>query len=385
MKKQHYQVKPETLDNIKKEMRQVLYKYFYKTNTALDEILRVWLKSKQPLLDILSKHPNWNHDKLMVQFDTDYSREFNTGAITEFKGYLIDKAIKKRNVKYTYQLPTDEHEALSFLSGIKTQFFEEDDYIVNKINNLNRYNDEFKLRPNMKSSKAIGKICNVLKFNEFENYNREYAKLCDALNPIKVIRHTCISLNPVDFLLMSNGNSWTSCHGINYGKRGEGCYSSGTMSYMLDPVSFIFYTVDASFNGTDIEFEEKVQRQIFGYKDYVLLQSRLYPQKMDINGRDVYKDIREVVQKIISDCLEIPNLWLKTNNHRISKYVKKGSKSTAYPDFRYFDNICSVSIHKSIEEQKDHLKAFSIGRQPICVRCGERHARANSLYCRKCY
>lgn len=381
-KKEKYVIKQETLDNIKNAMKNVLSNYKGTTNYALDEIINEWIKAKQPLFDILSKHPNWNHEKLMIQFDADYSREFDRNAIYTFRDFIKENVLKREKVHFISYLPDDQYEAYAFIGNISTQFFEEDSHISARINNLNRYNDNFKLRTNMKASKAIGKICNVLNWNTFEDYNKQYAKLCDSLNPIKVVRHTCISLNPIDFLLMSNGNSWSSCHGIKYIKS-QGCYCSGTLSYMLDPCSFVFYTVDGSFNGTDIELEPKLQRQIFGYKENVIFQSRLYPQDLDYGAAEIYKDIRNIVQKVISDCLELPNLWVILKDN-ITSHVRRGSNSTAYPDFKHSRGICTVTVHKTAMENKDKLKMVMMGRQPICLKCGNKHSNTNSLYCRSC-
>ena len=342
-----YTIKQEVYDNIKSEMKSVLSRYRMKTDEALDTILKKWLKAKTPLLEMFSKHPNWNPEKLMIQFDLDYTREFNKRAITSFQEYIGKYARMKYCCSWNSDLPRDQREALYFLGrAISSQFFDSsmDWYIAD----LNRYNDNFKIRNNMKASKAIGKIANVLEWDKFPDYNKEYAALCDAINPIKVKRHTCISLNPIDFLLMSNGNSWTSCHRIKYQDKDAGCYNSGTISYMIDTSSFLFYTVDASFDGKDIELEPKLQRQVFGYKPNVLLQSRLYPQDLDRGAEELYKDIREIIQKIIADCSDIPNLWVKTNNHDMNNYVRKTSGATAYPDYCNYASreVCTVTVHK---------------------------------------
>ena len=379
-KKYKYEVKQETLDSIKEEMKKVLSYYSRKTDKALDDILKEWIRVKQPLLDIFSKHPNWNPDKLMIQFDTDFSRNLDTSVICYFADKICRYARIKHAVDYQHQLPYSENKAIWFLSCIRSQYF--DDSMNYQIDTLNRSNDNFKIRNNMKASKAIGKICNVLEWDKMPDYNKEYAKVCDALNPIKVLRHTCISLNPIDFLLMSNGNSWRSCHTINTHGYSAGCYSSGTISYMLDACSFVFYTVDSEFDGIDIELEPKLQRQIFGYKNNVIFQSRLYPQSCDYGAADLYKDIREVIEKVISDCLDIPNLWIKKKECDVLCYVKKGGKSTAYPDFKYQRGIVAVSVHKLQENEK--TKLVMMGRQPMCIRCGKKHSVRGSLYCSDC-
>ena len=375
-----YQVKQETLDNIKKEMKSVLVAYTGKTDEALDSILNAWLKGKKQLIEMFSKHPNWNPDKLMIQFDTDYSREFNSRAIYNFRDYLETHALRRKRKAFVWELPQDEREAIYFLPNVNSQFF--DDSMTNSINTLNGTNDNFKLRTNMKASKAIGKICGVLQWDQFPDYNREYAKLCDALNPIKVRRHTCISLNPIDYLLMSNGNSWSSCHTIRYKGKGAGCFTSGTMSYLLDTSSFVFYTVDSSFDGDDIELEPKLQRQMFGYKPDVIFQSRLYPQNLDIGSEHIYTEIREVVQKVIADCTNQPNLWKLMKS--TSPYVKRTTRATCYPDWKHSRGITTVSVHKSVTEEGKQTKMILMGRPPICIRCGKKHSRTGSLFCPDC-
>lgn len=377
-----YTIDEKVLESIKTEMKSVLGSY-RKTDKGLNEVLKGWLKGKSPLLEMFSKHPNWNKDKLMISFDYNYSREFNQRAVSAFRAYISKNVSKEHGTSNAYFWDTPSKQAYYFLGCIREQFFDENmNYCINE---LNKANENFKIRNNMKSSKAIGKICSVLGWDKFPDYNKEYAKLCDALNPIKVKRHTCISLNPIDFLLMSNGNSWNSCHMIRYNGHSAGCFSSGTVSYMLDTSSFIFYTVDASHNGEDIELAPKLQRQVFGYKPNVLLQSRLYPQSMDFGGQDTYKDIREIVQKVIADCLEIPNMWVKKSD--IYPHVKQTTRATAYPDYYHSRGTVTVTVHKSVIENngESKLKKIMMGRPPICIKCGQKHSVQNRLVCSKCW
>jgi hypothetical protein len=244
----------------------------------------------------------------------------------------------------------------------------------------------------MKSTKVMRKICatfgwdkiegherdingNLVKFNKFE---RVYARYCDALCPIKVTRHTCISLNPIDFLLMSNGNSWDSCHYIGDDCSDAGCYSSGTISYMLDEHSFIFYTVSSEFDGVKIEIEPKVQRQVFGYNDGQLLQSRLYPQSNDYSAEVQYTDIRNIVQKVVADCFEKPNLWVK---RKVDGKVQRGRYATVYDDWYHFSSLCSVSVLKEVVES-EHIPIV-MGAQPMCIKCGDYHHTTGNISC--CY
>lgn len=385
-----YSVSESVKENIVKNFIKVLEEREYPyTEMAVRKIIDTAIASKASLLDILSKHPNWREDKLIIRFEEDYSREFNIAAMYEFANWII-RAIR-RTGRMTSNL---DDRVIAFIKySITNQFF--DVGMKQDIDSLNALNDNFKLRTNMKASKAILKLCKVMGYDtlphagelhsstkdrpKYDDFNYEYAKLCDNINPIKTKRHTCISLNPLDFLLMSHGSSWHSCHDIDYFNDDPGCYSSGTISYLLDECSFIFYTVDAGFNGNDIEFEPKIQRQVFGYKDEVFIQSRLYPQSMDCGAESVYTDIREVVQKVIADCLDKPNLWVK-NTTDVNTVVTRGADATCYPDWKPGcpgSSHCNLSVIKGVTK----FPKIVLGARPICIECGMRHSVTGNINC----
>ena len=356
------------------EMEEELDKrdYIYE-ESALHRIVEESLEAKQNLISLFSKHPNWNPEKLMIQFDADMERAIDTSAAGHFGLWLW------------YSFPMDwrtfdVQNIVDFIQHIETQFFNEG--MQQSIEKINAINENFKLRTNMKSSKAIGKICREMGWDKLPEYNKKYAEMCDGLNPIKIKRHTCISVNPIDFLLMSHGNSWTSCHYIGDDRSDAGCYSSGTISYMLDEDSFVFYTVDASYNGDKIETAPKIQRQVFGYNDEVICQSRLYPQSND-NGADaVYDNIRAIVQNVIADCLGKPNLWIKSHSD-VEEVVEHGDNATCYPDWEYGNPgsaYCSISTHKERAEGKKNRKIV-FGAMPICITCGCCHATDFNISC----
>ena len=384
-----YEVSNEVKETIVKDMCEELgdrnYPYSY---DAIKKIVNKSIEVKSSLIDLLSRHPNWIPDKLMIQFDSDYNRQFSTDALYHF-GRWIERAIRKER-----DLNNLDYDVLHFIQNkIVGQFFNETmDYDINQ---LNEENTNFKLRNNMKASKAILKLCKEMGYDKlphlgelwnstperikYDDFNYEYALLCDNINPIKTTRHTCISLNPIDYLLMSNGDSWQSCHDIGDFEDEPGCYSSGTISYMLDECSFIFYTVDKDYDGKHIELEEKVQRQVFGYKDEVFIQSRLYPQSMDYGAEAIYTDIRNIVQKVIADCLEKPNFWSKTTSD-VNDIVVKGVGATCYPDW-YRDNPgakhCSISRIKGTTNHP----LIVLGAKPICIECGGTHDVNDNINC----
>lgn len=253
---------------------------------------------------------------------------------------------------------------------------------------FNDYFPEAKVRVGQKLSKVINKILCLLGVNKAPDYNKEFAKLADGLNPLKIKRHTIISVHPIDYLTMSFGNSWASCHTID--KRNDrdidsehnyrGCNSSGTMSYMLDGTSCVFYTVDASHDGKNLELADKINRCMFHYYDHRLVQGRVYPQSNDSGANDFYRDIREIAQKVFADMLGVPNYW--TNNKGTDACdIVTLSKGTHYKDYLHYET-CNVSTLKDAD--KDELLPIRIGHDPICPCCGKTHSRETNIECWSC-
>lgn len=405
-----YEVSANIMENIKDEFRRELdnrnYSYSF---SAINVIFTEWYSQKQGLLSLLSKHPNWNPERLMVHFDADYSRRLDTRTTRDFF-YWIDRnydntALDAETAKVwrkCYEFMWDYCTTETYLPEIKDRTdsrYDEngryESYTYNPLDELNTLLPELHARVGQKNTKIVGKICShfgVDKIKKYgttinhetgevkenvliDSYDRQFAKFCDALSPIKVTRHTCISLNPVDYLLMSNGNSWRSCHYIGDYASDAGCYSSGTISYMLDQHSIIFYTVDTGFDGVYIESEPKISRQVFGYNDFQLLQSRLYPQNNDTGANDTYTDIRNIMQKVVADCLAVPNRWIKKSVHN----VVHGGGATCYPDWDCQSNLCSTSILRG--KENDDLEPIILGAAPICIECGYTHNCEENINC----
>ena len=224
-----------------------------------------------------------------------------------------------------------------------------------------------------KTSRVINKLCTYLGFAKHPDYNREFAKYADSLSPLKIKRHTILSINPIDYFTMSIGNSWLSCHTID--KHNGGCYSSGTVSYMLDGSSMVFYTIDASYNGDEYFNERKIARQMFYYGEEKLVQSRLYPQSNDYGATDEYTNYRQIVQGIMALLFDFPNYWtVSKGTGNASRYID--SEGTHYRDYKHFEN-CTLSRIKGNENENE----FTVGHRPICIECGNTHSTEDSINC----
>lgn len=404
-----YEISGKIMSDIKNEfIRELENRNYRYSDSAIDDILDEWYHQKQMLLSLLSKHPNWEPERLMVHFDADYSRRLDTDATFSFFYWLRDNTmsimdIGEKECKWNqcYEFMWNYCKGETYLPEICDrikQVFNSDTLCyenrsINPLTEINKLIPELHARVGQKNTKIVGKICTHFGFDKIkkygtkinpatgeveenallDSYDKQFAKYCDALSPIKVTRHTCISLNPIDYLLMSNGNSWQSCHYIGDYASDAGCYSSGTISYMLDKHSIIFYTVDAGFNGVCIEREPKITRQVFGYNDFQLLQSRLYPQNNDTGAIDTYTDIRNIMQKVVADCLAAPNRWIKKSVHN----VIHGYGATCYADWDCQSSLCSTSVLRG--KENDNLEPITLGAQPICIDCGEVHSYEDSI------
>lgn len=391
------------MGSLTKEMMIVLKKYGWSSNEEIiKEILCEWEKVKAPLISLLSKHPNWRKEKNYIVFDTDYEREFDPEGIRAYRGWFEDQLCSNgdkinfilkdhdriiRNyynplncISHTFSVLLDAENALDVYCNASQEEW------------LKCYFPEFKCKAGQKKTRILNKIAHLIELDQHPDYNREFAKFCDALSPMKYQRHTIISVNPIDYLLMAHGNSWSSCMTIDVDQKEQNSYNgeraNGVFSYMLDPSTFIFYTVDAKFDGTDYELEPKINRMLFHYGNYKLVQGRLYPQSNDgAIGAKLRERIRNIVQKIVADCLEEPNLWILSDFDYPTDHVYTRPNSVHYPDYHYSDrNNITLSTLKVDTKEKllTQKRRFEIGADAYCIQCGDVNMSQSNLICEDC-
>ena len=206
-------------------------------------------------------------------------------------------------------------------------------------------------------------------------YNYQIAKFGDATNPFRVPRIVSISVNVADFLNMSNGDSWASCHTIRRDGFGgfNGEYSSGTISYALDPCSFIFSTINSEYDGDEYSLQPKMQRCVFAYKDGALYEGRVYPDGRDGGDQGYAAQFRAIVQKLFADVEGKSNYWTK-----LDKSVIKNLCGTAYHDWYYYSDTNVTGIKEMVEGNE--VQIF-INQTPICIECGREHDYNECISC----
>ena len=265
-------------------------------------------------------------------------------------------------------------------------------------NFMNNHYPDVHAHVGAKMSRLINKWCKLIGMDKKKGYdfNYEYSKYSDAINPIQLNETLVFSWNPLDYLTMSFGSSWTSCHSIDkfnrhrYDCRGEyhGCFSSGTLSYMLDRTSVVVYAIKkgADQGNTPLWNLPKIHRQMFHFDSdngKLIVQGRLYPDDQHDAGYDTdpsaYVQYREIIQSIIAQAYNIPNLWQKNKRGTYECNDVINSYGTHYTDYSHYDN-CNVSLHQSVTESFK----IDVGHDPICPSCGDTHYFEEWCTCEDC-
>jgi len=237
------------------------------------------------------------------------------------------------------------------------------------VEKIQQYNINASFVEGMKTSRAFNRICAHYGVDKLPEYNKLYARYADLVSGLKRKLKFFISVNPLDYLTMSFGVNWASCHTIdknntrNMPSSYSGAYCGGTMSYMLDKTSFITYVHDKI--PTNVE-EGKIYRNMFHYGNDILVQGRIYPQGND-GATDLYAEFRKIVQNELTDLMGLSNnVWVKRNKDCSNNTASYG---VHYKDYLNFSQ-CNVTYPK--ERSDSMLNVINIGHNRICPYCGDR-------------
>lgn len=438
----------EELDKIREEMKNLLTTYDHPwTEHGIDAILEKWAEQKGELISAFMSHPNYNGNFQLVFSNETYVDNINVNAGYRFMDWVANNfksqtllvpevmfgKTRKEWQKFkdylnatmplvvpimsgdklelmNYELFEQRRRKVEYIAFILSMFKDEytaaslkekdnfhilTDYIryyrsdrVSKdfADYVNQYVPEVRAREGQKTTKVVGKVMKHYHIHLLAEYAKAYALYCDAINVIRVTRHTILSLHPIDFLTQSFGNSWGSCHTIDKdnkrnkpGDHYHGQYCSGTVSYMLDPSSFVLYTVNASYTGNTFYEQDKISRCMFHIGYDKIVQGRCYPQAEDGNS-ELYTQLRTLVQKVVSEMWGIPNMW-KLRRGDLDDYIH--AEGTNYRDFFHYEG-CNISKFKYSESGMMD-RPITIGHDPICTVCGNEHDEEGRLHCCRVY
>lgn len=231
-----------------------------------------------------------------------------------------------------------------------------------------RMDEKYNVREGMKTSRAFNRVCAFYGIDKAKKYNKLFAEYADMVSGLKRKLKYFISVNPIDYLTMSFGVNWASCHTIDKENRRHmnnsysGMYCAGTVSYMLDKTSIITFVHDHVPTNWE---DGKIYRCMFHYGNNILVQGRVYPQGND--GRtDLYKVFRNYVQDELSSLIGLTDtVWRKKEDGNV--YDNVDSYGNHYRDYTNF-NSCNVSYPRERSDSSGNV--IDIGHMGICPCCG---------------
>lgn len=224
------------------------------------------------------------------------------------------------------------------------------------------------LKMGTKTSRAFNKVCQHYGIDKLNAkmvdgktiypYNKIFAEYADLVSGLSRQMYFVISINPLDYLQMSYGISWHSCHNIVNGQWKGGC-----LSYMLDKVSMVSFVIDK----VDAPIHEKPRyyRQMFHYDDNMFMQNRLYPKEND-GATDLYGKFRNLVIEEFSEMLDMNGEWM-TEKGTCGDHTE--SIGAHYVDYRA-NPSCAIFYPKS-HANTTYNRKMTVGSKGICVKCGQ--------------
>lgn len=366
------------MDELKQQFYEVMHKYQKPfSEEGVTANLTQWNEPKQGLLQLLRRHPLWNEKELAIVFRVEERREIDRITVDETRAAILELGRRACTDDTVYEnFETALRAATADYARIPNEY---------RLDTIRQYGG-IKCAPGQKASRIINRLCMKFHLDQIEEeaeagepdnrymrtvkpYNALFARLADALNPAHIEKTAVLSIHPCDFLEMSNrDNTWSSCHCLE-----GGGYRGGCQSYMGDAVSMIFFTVSDEYT-QDFHTAPRITREIFCYKDNVLLQSRLYPTDLE-DQKTLY---RSIVQQAIATCLDKPNLWSIKRGKETEPYCESAVDSNHYPDYEYGYAVVSL-----LKGESDYGK-MTIGSVARCVCCGGEQKNHRSIRCAEC-
>ena len=399
-------------DKLVDDMMALLTKYDHKNSEhGVCTILNEYFTKKEPLIKLFAQSPNYKGDMRIITKE-EFERENVASEITKFVRAFKDNAgvaemmlcykdkdgktlydyiktntthmkikdvAKAKNVMASKEISAfskktgatiESEESLKVFKLWMTMF----ERVSTSTLQSNITHEEVVLREGTKTSRAFNKICATYGVDKWSKYNKEFAKYADMVSGKGRELYFIISLNPLDYLTMSFGKSWASCHTIDKANRRRaangysGAYCNGTLSYMMDESSIITYVLTKL--GDDLHEEGKLYRNMFHCKGKKFIQGRIYPQGND-GSVDLYKKFRFIVQRELYSLLGLAENKWKSRNVEDRDHDSVGSH---YRDYVHFGSC------KTFYPAGDDIGGeILIGHVGICPHCGKETAFNSSL------
>lgn len=402
-------------DKLVTEMIELLKKYGHRCSEhGVCTLLNEYFRNKEPLIRIIASSKNYIGD-MRISLEKEFERKISQYEINSF----INNFAYRMHMETIYKDKDESGKTLNdYLSTGKPLFdlntlpnrtdmdaklhnMKQFDYCRrytndsvrtynNAVNTINYFKNfasstiprdcsvngiEFKAKT--KTSRAFNRACchyGIDKLNPIttqveENgvmvdkvtypYNKLFATYSDLVSGLVRKMNFVISVNPLDYLTMSNGINWRSCHMID-----GGMYQGGCLSYLLDASSMVTFVIEK--NEEIIHLAPRLYRQMFHYERGMFMQNRLYPQDND-GATDLYVQFRDYIAEEFSDLLNVERKWkVECGYNACKNHVN--STGAHYKDYHH-NNKCAIFYpeekHSSI---RDYM--MGVGHNGICPHCG---------------
>lgn len=341
-------------EQLLKSMKTMFRKQY--ANEQMDDesiqiMLNSWKENKAKLYNFFSKQPEWIEDELMLKLTKTTQRTQEPDKAKNYLYKIFRTILEKSRQHYSFG---DYRSMISYVLNTKSillsskRFEGYTDMSESKINETLRgarsyerlytlLYDKCRLSIGMKKSKAFLKMIDyVATYFKVDYTNLTYdlrdlneqrkvrhesgeftftyehtweqikAKFTDTLNPLEVEETYYISINPLDYLSMSHGKRWDSCHSLKNG----GCYHAATTTTLVDGATVIVYTLskeDTPVKGKNFSKKDKQSRSMIFLSENLdgLFQQVFYPSR----ACDDALVIKEFLQEKLSEYLEKENKW----------------------------------------------------------------------------
>lgn len=301
--------------------------------------------------------------KVMTDYFKTGVRHMNIKNMKKAKNILHDEKVKQFMLFNGALRKSAEKEA-QFQDWM---YYMSNQFVSNLSEDVENYG--ISLKKGMKTSRAFNRICTTYGVDKYQSYNKEFAKYADMVSSNERILNVIISVNPLDYLTMSFGKSWASCHTIDKNNaRGmpnsySGAYCNGTLSYMLDESSIITYVVEDM--GDELHKIGKLYRNMFhvNMETCKFIQGRIYPQGND-GSTDLYAKFRKIMQDEFVKLFGLSNNMWKVK--RVEGSLDSNSYGLHYQDYNSYDD-CRVFY----PSEKGNIGVVEIGSNAPCAYCGD--------------
>lgn len=352
----------EHLNRVTREGNNYLYRLGITGEDGIINNTVRWENSKEGLYRMFKGLPTWDDEELRFHVETvkevkpDHSmvQQLTTRLINSCLSYAEGSNLSGGDI---YSIMYNAEVGISFL---------DDTFTINE-SCMSWFNSEYlKLREGMKLNRAVTRALQRLDYGSSKLYVdrwiRDYNNEVGEYMQSKIIREKWyVSINPIDYLSMSDGNGWRSCHWIE-----DGCYRAGCFSYMNDDTTVIIYK--ESDEGRTVKQERFcgwVTADTFG------IITKSYPTGYN----------EETTNKLLTS---LRNFFPGMCNDGIVR-VRSNSGSRVYPDYQHYKVFCISKLDEpttiqvggyaySIDEDEviEDEGYLSNGTPVYCADCGVR-------------